>query len=216
VYHSVAPHHPGETVEQRQLDVDTAVFREQMTYLAEHKFNVIPFERLVDALDGKAPAPEHAVVITFDDGWEDQYQYAFPILRQLGLTATFFVYSTAIGVDAASMTWDQVRELQAAGMTIGSHSRTHPMMTAADVNLHDEIETSRDDIQRHLGSAPDLFAYPYGAWDARVAAAVRAAGYRAARAFPGGAWNTAADLYALRAVQVTDDMEAFAREVGTP
>ena len=216
VYHSIAPHHPGQTAEQRQLDVDTAAFREQMSYLVAHKFNVISLDKLVDALDGRATIPEHAVVITFDDGWEDQYERAFPILRQLGLTATFFVYSAAISVDGASMTWEQVRELQDAGMTIGCHSRTHPMLTAADVNLHAEVETSREDIQRNLGTRPDLFAYPYGAWDARVADAVRAAGYRAARAFPGGAWNTPADLFALHAVLVTDDMEAFEREIGPP
>ena len=216
VYHSIAPHHPGQTAEQRLLDVDTAVFREQMSYLVAHKFNVISLEKLVDALDGRATIPEQAVVITFDDGWEDQYKHAFPILRQLGMTATFFVYSTAIGVDGASMTWEQVRELQAGGMTIGCHSRTHPMLTAAGVNLHAEVETSREDIERNLGTRPDLFAYPYGEWDARVADAVRAAGYRAARAFPGGAWNTAKDLFALHAVLVTDDMKAFEREVGPP
>ena len=216
VYHSVAPHHPEQTAEQRQLDVDTAVFREQMSYLAEHRYHVISLARLVEVLDGNAPAPERAVVITFDDGWENQYHYAFPILRQLGLTATFFVYTRPIGRDALWMSWEQLRELQDAGMTVGSHSRTHPMLTGADVALEDEVEHSRDDIRRNLGTVPDFFAYPYGAWDARAVAAVRAAGYRAARAFPGGAWNAAMERYTLRSVLVTDDMDAFERAVGKP
>ena len=114
------------------------------------------------------------------------------------------------------MNWDEVRELQSAGMTIGSHSRTHPQLTDPNVSLSDEVERSREEIRRKLGVTPDFFAYPYGAWDARAAAAVEAAGYRAARAYPGGAWNSPADLFALRSVLVTDDMEAFQRAVARP
>jgi peptidoglycan/xylan/chitin deacetylase (PgdA/CDA1 family) len=212
VYHSIAPHHPGQTVEQRQMDVDTAVFREQMSYLTSHGYEVISFDALVDALQGRGSPPDRAVVLTFDDGWETQYETAYPILRDLGLTATFFIYSTAIANGPAFMTWDQIREIQHAGMTIGAHSRTHPVLTGANVDLRSEIVGSRDDIEQHLGSAPNLFAYPYGEWDTRVADVVRGAGFRAARAF-GGVSNTTADLFALKAVMITDDMAAFERTV---
>jgi peptidoglycan/xylan/chitin deacetylase (PgdA/CDA1 family) len=215
VYHSVAPHHPGQTAEQQLLDVDTSVFSAQMHYLAEHRCSVISLARLIAALEGGG-VPANAVVITFDDGWENQYHYAYPVLRQLGLTATFFVYTAPIGHDALYMSWDQLREMQSAGMTIGSHSRTHPNLTNADVSLSDEVDRSRQDIQRYLGTTPDFFAYPYGAWDARDVAAVREAGYRGARAYPGGPWNTSSDLFALRSVLVTDDMQAFQRAVGVP
>jgi peptidoglycan/xylan/chitin deacetylase (PgdA/CDA1 family) len=214
VYHSIAPHHPGQTSEQRQLDVDTAVFNQQMSYLAQHQYAVISLAALVDALQGRGTVPDRAVVITFDDGWETQYDCAFPILKRLGFTATFFVYPSPIEDHApAFMTWDQLRELKSAGMTIGSHSRTHPLLTNPDASLREETEDSRDEIQRNLGVAPDLFAYPYGAWNARVASAVAAAGYRAARAFPNGPWNSAGDLFALRSILVTDDMDAFEKAV---
>lgn len=218
VYHSVAPHHPGQTPAQIQLDVDTTVFRDQMSYLVEHKYNVISLERFVDALEGHRSLPDHAVVITFDDGWANQYHHAFPILRQFGLKATFFVYTKPIGRDdSLYMNWQQVRELQDAGMTIGSHSRTHPQLTTVDAaTLRDEVENSRKDFEQHLGAAPDLFAYPYGAWNAEAAAAVQTAGYRAARAYPFGPWNTPANLFALRSILVTDDMRAFERALGDP
>lgn len=215
VYHSIAPHHPGQTAEQRQLDVDTAAFRAQMSYLAQHDYKVVSLGTLVDALDGRALLPDHAVVITFDDGWETQYHNAFPILHQLGFTATFFIYTTPISHDEAFMTWDQLRELQSAGMSIESHSLTHPLLTEVDATtLRAEVETPRQTIEHNLGTTPDLFAYPYGAWNARTVAAVRAAGYQGARELPGGAWNKPADLFALHSVLMTDDMEDFERALG--
>src|SRR5689334_6497898 len=213
VYHSVMPHHPGQTAEQRVLSVDDSVFVAQMRYLVDGGYHVVPFAALVDALEGRDTLPARAVVITFDDGWENQYLHAFPILRRFGLTATFFVFTTPIGTDRKLMTWEQLRALQAAGMTVGSHTRTHPILPDYHAALHNEVAMSRADIAQHLGRAPDFFAYPFGAWDAQSAAWARTAGYRAARTYRGGAWNAPSDLYHLRAVPVTDNMQAFERAV---
>jgi peptidoglycan/xylan/chitin deacetylase (PgdA/CDA1 family) len=99
-------------------------------------------------------------------------------------------------------------------MTIGAHSRTHPEMTKKGVSLGNEIDGSRADIQKNLGTTPDLFAYPYGDWDDRVAAAVRAAGFRAARGMGDGPLNTHGTLFALKCILTTDDMQAFERDLG--
>ena len=214
VYHSIAPHHQGQTTDQRELDVDTAVFHAQMSYIARAKHPVIPLSSVVDAIEGRVTLPARAVVITFDDGWQSQYDDAFRLLKQYGFTATFFVYTKAIGNGPAFMTWDELREIQRAGMTVGAHSRTHPELTKKGVSLASEIAGSRDDIQQNLGTTPDLFAYPYGDWDDRVAAAVRAAGFRAARGMGDGPVNTHATLYALKSVLTTDDMLAFERALG--
>jgi peptidoglycan/xylan/chitin deacetylase (PgdA/CDA1 family) len=213
VYHSVMPHHPGQTAEQRVLNVDDAVFETQMRYLVDGGYHVVSFAALVDALVGRDTLPNRAVVITFDDGWGNQYRHAFPILRRFGLTATFFVFTTPIGKDPKLMTWEQLRELQDAGMTIGSHTRTHPVLPDYHAALHNEVQMSREDIKEHLGRAPDFFAYPFGAWDSLSAAWARTAGYRAARTYRGGAWNSPSDLYHLRAVPVTENMQAFERAV---
>ena len=172
-------------------------------------YQVISFPALVDALEHGTGVPPRSVVITFDDGWETQYAVAFPILRQLHFTATFFIFSQPIGVDPGYMTWAQVKELQTAGMTIAAHSRTHPKLTLPNVSLAGEVAGSRGDIQRELGRAPDIFAYPYGIWDDPVASAVRAAGFQAARALSGGEWNSASNLYALHSVLATDNMQLF-------
>lgn len=211
VYQSIARHHAGQPAEQRRTEVSDSVFALQMHYLTDRGYHVIPLATLIDALERRATVPDRSVVLTFDDGWANQYRNAFPVLRQLGLTATFFVYTTPIGFDDRFMTWDQLSHLQTAGMTIGSHSWTNLMLTDAHKSLHYEVATSRDEIARHLGQPPAFFAYPFGAWDAQVVAAVRAAGYRAARGYAGGAWNGPADLYHLRSVPVTEDMHAFVR-----
>jgi peptidoglycan/xylan/chitin deacetylase (PgdA/CDA1 family) len=214
VYHSIAAHRAGQNGEQRELDVDTTVFRTQMSYLASHGYQVISFPALVAALEHGTGVPPRSVVITFDDGWKSQYDVALPVLRQLHFTATFFIFSQPIGVDPGYMTWPQVKELQAAGMTIAAHSRTHPKLTLPTVSLASEVAGSRQDLEQQLGTAPDIFAYPYGEWDDRVAAAVRAAGFQAARALSGGEWNSAANLYALHSVLATDNMQLFERALG--
>lgn len=211
VYQSIAAHYAGEPRQQRLDEVPDSVFALQMRYLIDRGFHVIPLATLVDALERHDTVPDCSVVLTFDDGWANHYRNVFPILRRLGVTATFFVYTTPIGFDSRFMTWEQLRELQAAGMTIGSHSWTHGLLAEAHKWLRDELAASRNELTHHLGRAPDFFAYPAGAWDAEVVAAVRAAGYRAARSASDGAWNSAADLYHLRSIPVTEDMQAFAR-----
>ena len=211
VYQSVAAHYGGEPRQERLAEVPDSVFALQMRYLLDRGFHVIPLATLVDALERHDTVPTRSVVLTFDDGWANHYRNVFPILRRLGLTATFFVYTTPIGFDSRYMTWEQLSELQAAGMTIGSHSWTHGRLTEAHKWLRDEVAASRNELAHRLGRAPDFFAYPSDAWDEEVVAAVRAAGYRAARGGSAGVWNGSADLYHLRSVPVTEDMEAFAR-----
>jgi len=217
VYHNIEPPHVGQSAGQRLLTVDTAVFRRQMSYLATNRYVVVPLEALVEALEGHGSLPPRAVVITFDDGWLTQSQNALPILQQMHFTATFFVITKQIGVGTKYMGPADLAAVQRAGMTIAAHSRTHPNLTKlTDAQLRDEVTGSREDLRKMFGVDAVLFAYPYGAWNGRVAAAVQEAGYHAARAYPGGTWNDAAHRFTLRSVVATDDMTAFEREVGGP
>jgi peptidoglycan/xylan/chitin deacetylase (PgdA/CDA1 family) len=214
IYHSIAPTHPGQSTEQRLLDVDTAMFRQQMFYLVANDYTVVPLDTVVDAIQGHGSLPPHAVAITFDDGWRSQFDNALPILEQLHFTATFFIITHQVGEGALFMGLGDLKALQREGMSIESHTRTHPDLDKVDdAQLRDEVVGSRQDLQKILGAAPDLIAYPYGAWSKRVAAVVQGAGYRAARALGGGIANTAADRYALHSVLAMDDMPAFTREL---
>jgi peptidoglycan/xylan/chitin deacetylase (PgdA/CDA1 family) len=214
VYHSVAPTHPGQSKEQRLLDVDTATFRQQMYYLVANKYNVVPLGAVVDALQGKGSVPPHSVAITFDDGWLSQFDNALPILEQLHFPATFFIITHQVGLGSAYMKLGDLKALQREGMTIASHTQTHPDLSKVSAaQLRDEVVGSRQDLQKMLGVTTDLIAYPYGCWNDRVAAVVKSAGYRAARALGGGISNTSATEYSLHSVLATDDMAAFARDL---
>jgi len=119
-----------------------------------------------------------------------------PALRARGMTATFFVVSSWIGADAAHrrneplqpgepsrpvLIWPELLALRAAGMEIGSHSRTHARLPLLEEKaLEDELVGSRRELSAGLGAPVDLFAYPFNALRAKTEAAVLAAGYRAA------------------------------------
>jgi len=217
VYHSIAPTHPGQSTAQRLLDVDTATFRRQMSYLAANKFTVVGLDAVIDALQGHGSVPARSVVITFDDGWLSQYEHALPILQRMHYTATFFIVTSQVGKGTMYMDLDELRALQKAGMTLASHTRTHPDLSKlTDAQLRGEIVGSRQDLQKMLGVTTDLFAYPYGAWNKRVVDIVSGAGYRAARALGGGGSNDPPDRYTLHSVLATGDMAAFERDLSGP
>ena len=113
--------------------------------------------------------------------------------------------------NAHYFTWAQLREMQQAGMTIGSHTSLHIRMDKEHDPkvMREEVTGSRDLLRQKLGSNVELFSYPFGAVSAGAEAAVRAAGYRAARAYVGGPWNSSRDIMHLRAVPVTDNMARF-------
>jgi peptidoglycan/xylan/chitin deacetylase (PgdA/CDA1 family) len=173
-------------------------------------YETLSLSRLAGHFREGRPLPERAVVLTFDDGWEEQFETAAPIVRRYGLRATFFVVTSYVG-HREFLSWDQIRTLVSYGMAIGSHSRHHPDLAEisnAD-ELRDEIETSKAIIERETGTSVDAFAYPYGAYNRKTIAAVERAGYTTARADRFGIMHAEADLYKLTVVTAPNDLEMF-------
>lgn len=220
VYHGVFPHHPGQTPDQIQYDVAPENFATQMTYLRDNGYHVISLLSYVDALIKGTPVAPKSVVITLDDGQKSVYVHAFPVLRKLGFTATFFIYPSAMESGKPEfMRWEEVRDLQKGGMDIGSHAYDHPYLNKLTdpKTLNMEIVRSKATLEKQLGVPIDLFAYPFGAHKApRDDSLVKAAGYKAARGFPGGGWNSQATLFAMRSFMITDNMNAFKRDLDPP
>lgn len=146
-------------------------------------------------------ASSRVFAITFDDAFESVVSLAYPILSELGVPATVFMPTRADrnglrdweGIRLWSATpwrdelrgasWPQLKELVVAGWEIGSHSRTHPVLTEiSDEELRDELHGSREDCETMLGAPCTSIAYPYGMEDERVIKATRQAGYSAAAA----------------------------------
>ncbi len=211
VYHNIQSKAEARGIRAPDLTMRPEVFAAQMQYLKDRKIPVVSFIALLDALEGKGKVPPGAVVLTFDDGRLNQYQSAYPVLRKHGFTATFFPFTHAMNKNPKYFTWAQLEEMQKAGMTIGSHTSLHERVDRMKGDkMHAEISGSRELLMSKLGKAAgELFSYPFGVLAPQGDSAVRAAGYRAARAYTGGAWNNWQLRWRLRAVPVTEDMKRF-------
>lgn len=217
VYHSIKSIGLLEPKFKSQFSVPPGIFEKELQYLQDNKYSVISFGALVDHLLENTPLPSKPVVITFDDGWETQYAYAFPLLIKYKDTATFFVYTNAIG-QKNFMTWQQIKNLDTAGMTIGSHTKSHPYLAKIlnKQKLTEEIAGSKKIIEEKLGEKVDFFAYPFGHYNDQVIAVVKEAGYKAARSFYRGAYNTKEDLFTLKVISANNNFDKFVENLAKP
>jgi peptidoglycan/xylan/chitin deacetylase (PgdA/CDA1 family) len=193
------------------LAVSPPDFAKQMAYLAEEGYTTIsPDDLLENQLNGK-PLPEKPVLITFDDGYEDNYVNAYPILKQYGFKATIFVITDYLSQNSAYLTWEQAREMQAGGMTIASHTMQHkPLTELGDAELKRELEGSKAAIEYQMGAQNVYLAYPTGAYNLKVMKQVEEAGYKGAFTIKYGGVNAASSLYALERVPIFRTQDTFA------
>jgi len=127
--------------------------------------------------------------LTFDDGHASNYTEVFPVLRELGLRATFFVVPTLVGT-AGYAGWRELREMTAAGMEIGSHSLTHPFLDRLDnAGLRREFGTSKAMIEERLGIAVRSASLPFGWPTPLLEPVLRELGYRAFCTSRPGWWH---------------------------
>jgi peptidoglycan/xylan/chitin deacetylase (PgdA/CDA1 family) len=184
-------------------------FDYQMNFIKRHGFQVISLNDLVEGIKKGHTFARNTVVLTFDDGYEDNYQYAYPILKKYGFPATEFLISDKVGADPEYLTWDQVKEMEKSNILMGAHTRHHiylPVLSLAQAQ--DEIAGSKKVIESHLGHSIDYFAYPTGGFTKDIQGLVKEAGYKAAATTNRGKGKYNLDLYALKRIHMsnTDDM----------
>ena len=157
-------------------------FEEHLEVLAQGQYNVLPLDDIVAHLQSGEPLPDRTVAITIDDAYLSVYEQAFPRLQRYGFTATIFVATQPVDRGLRGyMSWEQLRELQAAGFGIGSQTRSHPHMhRISEEAVSEELSYSNERFLAELGLRPDLFAYPYGEYSLSVVEQVKAAGFIAA------------------------------------
>ncbi len=213
VYHSVRPHPYPEPPAIDQFDVTPELFEKQLRYLQDNGFITVSVDDLVNSFTGGKALPEKTVVINFDDGWENQYTYAFPLLKKYGDTATFFIYTNAIG-HRHFLTWQEVKELAAGGMQIGSHTKSHPYLNKiSEDRLKDEIMGSKKIIENNLGKPVTAFASPFGYSNPDIVSLIKEAGYTSGRTTNWGTYHSKDDLLQLKSVFVGDSFDAFIKLV---
>ncbi len=210
VYHIVRPSYPTDSAAVRALGHTPETFDAEMKYLQDAHYHVVKFSDLENYFKNGKLLPPNPIIISFDDGWSDQFTYAFPILEKYHYTATFFVFTNPIG-RRGFLSWSDLKALLAAGMTIGSHSRSHPYLTrdTDPAVLWNEIAGSKEALEKHLGITVGEFAYPFGAYNANIVAMVQKAGYLSARGDRMSGEQAASHPYELGALNAPTTLALF-------
>ncbi|HVJ34480.1 MAG TPA: polysaccharide deacetylase family protein [Terriglobia bacterium] len=173
------------------MTVTAALFAEQMRFLQARGYHVITMGELVSALARKGqPLPERSVVITADDGNASIFTEMFPIIKENKLHVTLFIYPSAISNASYALTWEQLQEMQSSGLIdVQSHSYWHPDFHVEKARLApaeyrrfvaDQFTRSKEVLERKLGRAVTMLAWPFGIHDEDLMQAALAAGYGAA------------------------------------
>lgn len=175
-------------------------FDAQIAELKSGRYTVLPLPEIIAALRARKPLPDYTVGISIDDAYESVYTRAWPRLKAAGLPFTLFVATDPIDQKKAGemMSWDQIRELAKAGVTIGAHTASHLHMADSDAAQNRaNIERSNARFRAELGKVPTLFAYPYGEMNRAVGVLVADAGYKAAFGQQSGVIDATSNFYYL-------------------
>ncbi len=184
----VLTYHDMVSVRDRKalwFDCTPAELQQQLDWLQRRGARFISLAQLEAHLTRRQALPPNAVAVTFADNYEGFYRLALPILRRRRVPVTMFVHTDHVGSRKGrpKMAWAQLRELDREGLvTIASQTRSHPadLRTLSNDALQREFVGSKQVLERQLGHPVLYLAYPNGKYDARVAGAARAAGYRIA------------------------------------
>lgn len=213
MYHQVCE---DGTFGPSEFIVSASTFRRQLQYLADHGFST---PRIADVLGGRNGAGDKPVILTFDDGYLNNYQVAFPLLQEFGFSAL-----VSLVADPALHTneWDMrkgiapaplmeprhIREMAEHGIEFASHSYRHqslPQLNNEELTM--ELLRSKEVIEEILGKRAEALVYPYGDVDERVKRAVREAGYDCAFATNSGPLDFYADLYEIRRMLIVNSAD---------
>lgn len=205
-------HHINPFFKSNPYNVTPKIFAEQMDWLEANNYNVITYDEFYHALTNGLPLPTNPVVITFDDGFRDQYEYALPILKSHNFTAMFFIY-TNLTKAADGMNWEMLNELVASGMEIGDHTASHAFLPAlSGERLEYEIAESRAILEDHLGIPIQYFAYPGGSYTPATIEALQKDVYLSAVTVHHSVFHEyGSSPFEVRRIHIDNDMQSFVR-----
>ncbi len=167
MYHHVTPFFSTNPLSDyiRTWVVPPESFSQQMDYLKMHNYHTITLNQMFDALYYGGPLPSKPIILTFDDGDADHYQYAYPILLAHHFSGMFYIITGQVGW-AGRMTWPRLREMLFHGMQMGSHTVHHVdlarLLSISEDAVQQELQQSQLTLEKNLGIIIQQFCYPYG------------------------------------------------------
>ncbi len=184
--------------------VSTGAFERQLTFLSRYRYRVCSLDEIIQTIDTFGDISLRSVALTFDDGYEEIYHNAWPLLKRFGFSATLFVTPGEVGLPGFA-TWQQIQQMANQGMSIGNHTMHHSYLPLIqEEQLHEELIDSKLLIEQQIGRTVQFLSYPVGGFSAQIKNRVRDAGYEAAfttnRAFCG----KMLDRFAVRRVKITE------------
>ncbi len=188
-------------------------FRAHLTELQTGGYTVMALPDIIAAMRDNRALPDRTVALTIDDAFLSAYTQAWPALREAGFPVTVFVSTDVVDAGGSQyMTWDQIRDLAAQGVTIGAHTASHlHMIGPSPDQITSEIERSNARFQDELGFTPTLFAYPYGEMSLEVRGAVIDAGFVAAFGQHSGVAEAGLDMFYLPRFALNEPYGALSR-----
>ena len=179
----VLNYHQINDTEKNSLTLNTEQFAAQMQYLKDAGYTTITIADMIAAWDNAATLPEKPIIITFDDGYMDNYRHAFPILQQYDFKATIFVVTDYLNTYPNYLTWDDAYAMQETGLIeFESHTLSHQDLTQtkSEEAIRWQLNGSRQALKWHLKKDARFLAYPGGVCDKKSATLAEELGYKAA------------------------------------
>ena len=216
MYHYISEPPADADIYRKDLSVSPARFESHLSLLKERGYHVVTLDDLLGFLASGTPLPEKPVILTFDDGYVDNFTYAYPLLRKFDMVGHFFIISEFVNqARPGYMTWPQIEEMASGGQRIGSHSRDHPDLKGKAVDyLVWQALGGLEAIREHTGSHPRWISYPAGSYDDQVIAVYKSAHYWGGLSTEQGATHALDRIFALKRVRVrgthtADDLAAL-------
>jgi peptidoglycan/xylan/chitin deacetylase (PgdA/CDA1 family) len=216
MYHHVAPRQASPPSHALgYLSITPEALEKQLCELMDRGFRFVRLESMVAEIEERGYVPRRTAAVTLDDGWADNYQYAFPIFQRLNLSATFFITTSHLRGGADLQGGEKMRpceiiEIHKYGMSVGGHTRTHADLLKLTLGqVREEIRGCKLDIENLIGAPATQFAYPGGGFNREIARIVREVGYTAACSVIGLGIHRRSSLFWLYRDVLTDEMNTL-------
>lgn len=201
-YHHIEPSNVAAENKTSNLNVDAGIFETQMKYLNDNGYKNLSAEELVSALTSKQQLGK-AVVVTLDDGYEDNYIYAYPIAKKYNMKLSLMI-PTGLMANSGYLSWDQLKEMKNSGLVFAyNHTWSHYSAGGSNTEKIDwEIVTAQKQLDDNLGKTGRIFAYPYGSYGQNVINILIREGFSGAFSTVPGQWQCDSFIYRLHRIRI--------------